>query len=345
MKSLARFAQRHPLSSLSLVVVIISAALFGIKLLTAPSPQPVAVKAAAELSADEYQKVRDDYLATLNSQNPKVVLADLRERIKTDDSLGRSCHALAHDMGHAAYQKYRDFGQALTFQDELCNSGYLHGIIESHFDASPDVFAAMQTVCDPYPMGKFLSWECFHGVGHGLMYYTDNDLPASLDYCRKYSEQFARRVCSGGVFMENFSTDQKIHTSAYLKESDPFYPCDEQAVELRGDCYVYTPTYYLGLHKNDYYGALKWCQTAPNEYRDNCVTGVGSQALKENINSPGMVEEICSRGTSMTSACIKGMAGLFINHSGSLEEPRRLCGQLREVNQGICQEVLQDSRF
>lgn len=341
-----KFIRRHPLLTLLIFVAVFSALLAVIKIVVdRPQKSPAQVPAAAELSAAEYQKIRDDYLATLHSQNPKIVLADLRERIKTDDPLSRSCHALVHDMGHAAYKKYGDFGEALRFQDELCNSGYLHGIIESHFDASPDVFAAMQTVCDPYPLGKFISWECFHGVGHGLMYYTDNDLPKSLEYCGKYTQEFAQRTCAGGVFMENFSTDQKTHTSTYLKESDPFYPCPEQAVELRGDCYIYTPTYYLGLHKNDYYGALKWCQTAPKEYRDNCVVGVGSQALKENINSPRMVEEVCTRGTSMTAACIKGMAGLFINHSGSLDEPRRLCEQLHETNRAACEQTLHDERF
>jgi hypothetical protein len=31
----------------------------------------------------------------------------------------------------------------------------------------------MQTMCDQYPVGSFLSWECYHGIGHGVMFYTD----------------------------------------------------------------------------------------------------------------------------------------------------------------------------
>lgn len=38
----------------------------------------------------------------------------------------------------------------MKYQDEVCNSGYLHGIIEARFSRSDDVFADMKTMCDPY---------------------------------------------------------------------------------------------------------------------------------------------------------------------------------------------------
>lgn len=297
-----------------------------------------------ELSSEEYAVVKKEFLTLMGASNPKIVLAELRERIKTDATLLRSCHSLVHDIGHAAYEKYKDFGGAMKYQDEICNSGYLHGIIETHFSKSSDLFAEMQTVCEPYPLGKFSSWECYHGVGHGVMYYTNNDLPKSLQLCGQYKNDFARRTCENGVFMENFNADQKLHISKFLKEEDPFYPCREQASRYKGDCFLYAPTYYLSLHKNDYVDALKWCEGAESSYKLICAVGVGSQAIKENISTPKFVEEVCmSGGTSQVEPCIEGMIGLFVNHHGSLEPARVLCEQLEPSNRKACYSSINSS--
>ena len=297
-----------------------------------------------ELSIEEYSKVKEEFWGLMNTHDPKFVLTELRERVKIDNTLLRSCHALVHDIGHKAYEKYGDFGESMKYQDEICNSGYLHGIIETHFSKSANVFTAMKTVCSSYPLGKYISWECFHGVGHGLMYYTSNDLPKSLESCDRYESFFARLSCTNGVFMENFNTDQKFHHSKFLKESDPFYPCQEQASRHKRDCYLYAPTYYLSLHKNDYVGALKWCEDAEFLYKSTCAQGVGSQAIKENINTPKLVEEICmSNKSAQVHSCINGMIGLFINHYGSLEPARKLCEQLEPSNRGTCYLSIQSN--
>ena len=86
-----------------------------------------------ELTNEEYEEVRSEFFALLNDVNPKSALIYLRERIKTDNALLRSCHALVHEIGHESYEKYGDFAKAMAYQDEICNSGYLHGVIESHF--------------------------------------------------------------------------------------------------------------------------------------------------------------------------------------------------------------------
>jgi hypothetical protein len=88
----------------------------------------------------------------------------------------------------------------MEFQSDICGSGYIHGVIEEHFAHVKDVNTEMFKVCATQE-GK-----CFHGVGHGFMYYTYNDLPQSLQLCDKYTDSFARINCYDGVFMENFAT-------------------------------------------------------------------------------------------------------------------------------------------
>jgi hypothetical protein len=262
--------------------------------------------------------------------------------IEKDDALSRSCHSLVHEIGREAYREYGDVGEAMKYRDEVCNSGYLHGIIETKFSESKDVFSEMQTMCDDYRDGGFLSWQCNHGLGHGAMFYTANDLPRSLDMCDRLGNSFASSNCANGVFMENFNADQKLHLSEFLKEEDPFYPCMNQSERHKTDCYMYAPTYFLSLHENDYAGALEWCRGAEAGFEDTCAYGVGTQTMKENLNDPEFVESTCMGGApEQTEPCVEGMAALYVSHSGALEPARELCARLETANRPACYNAVE----
>ena len=297
---------------------------------------------SSELSEDEYEEAKDRYLTLVRNEDPRVALEHLREETATNDTLLRSCHALVHEIGHQAYEKYGDFGEAMKYQDEVCNSGYLHGVIESRLSESDDVFAAMKTLCGRYEPGSYPGWQCYHGLGHGVMFYTGNDLPRSLEMCDGFESALGRSNCANGVFMENFNTDQKLHLSEFLKESDPFYPCAEQAERHKANCYLYAPTYYLSLEGNDYAGALNWCSGAEEGYVSACIYGVGAQAMKENLNDPKLVEAICAGGEpEQTAMCVRGMVDLYVNHYGSLEPARGLCARLEVSNRASCYRTVE----
>jgi plastocyanin len=288
-------------------------------------------------SGGRFEEKKEELLALVREENPRVALDHIRGEIETDDDLSRSCHALVHEIGREAYQKYGDFGEAMKYRDELCNSGYLHGIIESKFSQSEDVFADMKTMCAQYEQGGYMSWQCYHGIGHGAMFYTANDLPRSLEMCDGYENDFGRSSCTNGVFMENFNTEQKAHVSEFLKEGDPFYPCPKQAERHKADCYLYAPVYFLSLKGDDYAAALQWCKGAEPGFEATCAQGVGSQMIKDNLNDPKLVESVCAKGDpAQTGPCIAGMAGLYVNHYGSLEPARDLCARLEPSNRRAC---------
>jgi plastocyanin len=297
---------------------------------------------SSELSESEYEEAKDRYVALVRSEDPRVALDRLREETKTNDALLRSCHAMVHDIGREAYEKYGDFGEAMKYQDEVCNSGYLHGVIESRLYESDDVFADMKTLCAGYAPGSYPGWQCYHGIGHGVMFYTGNDLPRSLDMCDGFESAFGRSNCVNGVFMENFNTDQKLHLSEFLKESDPFYPCAEQAERHKANCYLYAPTYYLSLEGNGYADALDWCTGAETGHKLACAYGVGAQATKENLNDPELIESTCADGEpEQTAPCIAGMVDLYVNHYGSLQPARELCARLETSNRGTCYRTVE----
>jgi plastocyanin len=296
---------------------------------------------SGEQSDARYEAAKEEYVALVEERDPRVALERLGDEMETDEALLRSCHPLVHDIGHAAYEKYGDVAEAMKYQNEVCNSGYLHGIIERRFEESDDILADVNSMCDPYRRGSYLGWQCYHGLGHGVMFYTSNDLPRSLEMCDALERDFDRSNCANGVFMENFSADQKLHVSDYLKESDPFYPCAEQE-RYEVECYLYAPTYFLSLNEGDYAAALEWCKGAEAGFEASCAYGVGSQVMKENLNDPKLVESVCTEGDlEQTAPCIEGMAGLYINHHGSLEPAKDLCTRLEAQNRRACYDAVE----
>ncbi len=262
-------------------------------------------------------------------------MALVSERIETNVWLANHCHALVHEIGHVAYKKYQKLNEALQYQDSICNSGYMHGVIEEYFVNVTDVFATLKTMCVGLDTGR-----CYHAVGHGLMYYTGNNLPKSLDYCSSLKGGDAVSFCGQGVFMENFNTDLKLHPSEYLDAKDPFYPCPSQKEKFKLGCYYYAPTFYLAQHKDDYTAGLAWCHTAEENYRGACARGLSSRATKahiKNLKDLKFVEELCMKGSALLrSDCIDGMVGFYINHFDSVAKGKELCATLLKENQNAC---------
>lgn len=293
------------------------------------------------LSKKEYQQIEDKLTSLVVKQNPRVALDTLHQQMNTNPAVLLSCHALAHQIGHAALTTYRSFATAMEYQQEICNSGYMHGIIEQALAASPQPLELLQTLCSDYVEGSFQAWECYHGSGHGFMFYTDNDLPKSLIYCQMTTTVFQQKACETGVFMENFNTDQQLHPSKYLHPADPFYPCAKQKPSQKPDCYLYAPDYFMSLHPNDFNAVTQWCLTAEKDFQVYCFQGVGSLSMIHAIQHPAAAEQVClqAQGVNRVS-CIMGMTILYINHFGSAAKGSQLCTVLQPDNQPACQQAV-----
>ena len=63
----------------------------------------------------------------MDTQNPAVALDKLDALSKTDTYVLRTCHPLAHEIGHLAYAKYKSVTVAEGYARETCWSGYHHG--------------------------------------------------------------------------------------------------------------------------------------------------------------------------------------------------------------------------
>jgi hypothetical protein len=311
----------------------------------APSPSPVATATPGPfLSADQLFTVEGRLALIVDQQNPRVALAELTHLMDTNPGVLRSCHAIAHSVGHAAYAKYRDFATAVQYQDDICGSGYLHGVVESRFASVKDIYAEMGTICDAY-IAINQGGKCLHGVGHGLMRVTNNNLPRSIQLCDTYSLDIFKIRCSEGVFMENFGTDLSVHFSRYLRRSDPMYPCAQQTDFYKGTCYFYAPLFYLDLHDGRYLDALHWCDGAEVGYVAACVAGTGSRIMKQNIRRPRYVEHLCDQaGAGRVAPCIDGMVSYFLVNFNSFRKGVALCAEIDSIDRPTCNASLETRR-
>jgi hypothetical protein len=66
--------------------------------------------------------------------------------------------------------------------------------------------------------------------------------------------------------------------------------------------------------------------------------------MKENIRDPNFTNSFCMGGNSeQVEPCVEGMVNLYLNHHGSLESARELCGRLEASNQQTCLDSAEES--
>lgn len=287
------------------------------------------------LNALERNTELDTLLEILAVHDPKQAMLALRQRSAEDGRVLRSCHPLVHKIGQSAYLKYQSVPTALEFRDDFCNSGYIHGVIEARFAEGIDQ-AGLLTVC----AGEtgLRGWECWHGIGHGLMYANENNLPDALARCDQLPITADQNACQNGVFMENFNADDRSHQSIYRSADEPLYPCAGQAERHRGNCYLYAPAYFLALNPGAYAQALSICRTAPAAWQSACTTGVGSELAKQNLDRLGEVIHWCTSGLSnQTDECQSGFISyLYLHVGGQAEAGHQLCDQLTTQPRQVC---------
>ncbi len=306
---------------------------------------PMTIDASDKMSVDEYNKVKNLLTDEVEANDTKSAIEKLSSLIDIDPKIERHCHGFVHEIGHTTYKKY-GLVKALSYQDDLCGSGFIHGVIEEYFIDVKDPVIAMQSVCETASFAND-SAKCYHGIGHGLMFYTKNDLPTSLKDCDLFKTNFQRILCSEGVFMENFNSDERFHTSQYLHKTDPFFPCPDQTTFYKDSCYFYAPDYYLQLHQDDFKGAIQWCREAEPGFVNKCMMGVGSRTMKRNMGSPKFVEDVCMTAESKDkiASCIDGMVSYFLVQYDSISRANKICELMDDDNQQSCFQSVKNRKY
>jgi hypothetical protein len=284
-----------------------------------------------------YMQLESQVQDVTRAQGAEAGVAFLQQKIHDVPSIENICHPLAHEIGRTAFER-DGLEKALHFEYDLCGGGYVHGVVERYMKDIPDLAAALNSICPPD------SPKCFHGIGHGLMLRTQNDLPLSLEDCHTFVLKSQRVQCAEGVFMENFEADLIGHTTNYLKPEDPYFPCRGRDEVDEGVCAFYVARYFIETHGPHYDDAIRYCEEVPAGPRDACYKGLGDTAMKYHISDPQFAKTLCESITgSARTYCMQGMTSYFIVHFASAKKGNELCALLGDLDKPACTKVVQQN--
>jgi len=243
---------------------------------------------------------------------PETALARLASAMRTNQQVNSGCHQIAHEIGHAAYVRYHDHAaQALANGSMTCWSGYYHGVIERAFGGIPrsKVASIARSLCTGKEISKtyFLLYQCVHGLGHGLMIYSLNDLPYSLHVCDQLATMWDRSSCTGGVFMQNFLPGpMQLTPTKWLSKKDLLYPCDKVKDRDKLYCYLMVTSRILPAVHYDFRRAAAWCRKAEKGWVPTCFQSFGRDASGFSVQNPRKIVQFCRLAGSMERECIYG---------------------------------------
>lgn len=286
------------------------------------------------------------YKSIVDAQDVATAFTDLKARYETDGYVKAQCHPLTHVIGRTAVAKYPKVSEAYTYGDPFCWSGYYHGALEGVIAkmGRKEVPNQLNTICADIAGKERYSFDyfnCVHGLGHGLMAYTNTELPDALALCDNLKGDWEKRSCYGGAFMENVIVDNKNHFTKWLKPEDPLYPCPAVAEKYRLDCYLMQTSYMLKVTGNDFKKVFGLCATTGDAYRPTCYQSLGRDASGQNSSNAEFTKMRCMLGQDdeARSNCVIGAVKDFISYFHSFDQAKVFCNSLDNDLSGLCLDM------
>ncbi len=307
-----------------------------------PTPPPPSIHCAGGNQTFQCEKKHLELITS--SLGPKAAMTDLKNQYAHIPEVVSDCHQLGHAVGNAAVDVYNgDIAQAFLYGDSFCWSGYYHGVVERAVEriGEAQFIARANFLCEAIP-GKdrysFEYYNCVHGLGHGLMAVTKNELFKSLPMCDKLSGDWERKSCYGGVFMENIMVDNRNHYAKYLKKDDLMYPCNAVDTVYKEQCYLMQTSYALSQTNYSFAGAFKLCSGVDVDFRNTCAQSIGRDASGNSVSNVARTVSSCALALDDTqqSNCYVGAVKDFISYFHGGDQAHQLCLAAPERFRDVC---------
>ena len=258
---------------------------------------------------------------------------------KEDADLRRDCHPVVHAIGRETYRIKGTIHESFSACDQTCHSGCYHGSVE-RFLRGEDIYAQADKhpsaaelkqkaalACDPKLADRF-RFQCFHGLGHALLFFTRYQLAAALDACDALTNDWSQSSCYGGVFMENVSNSTPELRD--LSATDYHYPCNKLAAKYRSECYVMQTSRMseMGLTTEKIF---QECDKS-GEYRFQCALSAGrdlSNYVRLGQFQP-TAEKCQSAGGDSKRACIRGVVYALVDNTWDGSYAMPFCAALTD---------------
>lgn len=252
-------------------------------------------------------------------------------------------HLMGHVVGDILYKQQGMKGITVCTQDfrNACSHSIVVGLL---LEKGEGVLPQIGQVCRQAPGGSGAYTMCFHGLGHGILAYTNYDLAKAAQLCAKTSTRGADGEeavqCIGGTIMEIISggdhdklTWNKMRPK-YLKPDDPFYPCYASFMpqSARGMCLTYLTPYLFEVAganlqsptEQDFAKAFSLCnKLTDQDDKQTCFASFGKEfvvlAAQRDIRSVDSMTNdqfkkvydwcLLSKDHQGTAACIESAVG------------------------------------
>lgn len=261
-----------------------------------------------------------------------------------DPELRRDCHPVVHAVGRETYRIKGNIHDSFTACDQTCHSGCYHGSVErflrgddlySQVDKHPSAAELKQKAalaCDPnIPLR--LRFQCLHGLGHALLFFSRYQLQASLDACNALPDDWSRSSCYGGVFMENLFN--ATPESRDLSPTDYHYPCNKVADEYRGECYNMQTSRMteMGLSTERIF---QECERA-GAFRQPCFVSVGRDLSNEvRLGRTRPAAQKCELVTGHSRlSCMHGVVYALIDNTWDGRYALPFCASFAQENDQV----------
>lgn len=277
-------------------------------------------------------------------EGASAAIALVRAEIGTGSPIEQSCHALTHQIGSVAFFRAGDrVADAFIAGDNICNSGYYHGVIQAAFDGleRPDDFERLsdrafelcrETLGDGDDLGTELASHCAHGVGHGAMLAARGSLSRVLLVCDSllsFPESQIRprplprqdlagyaATCANGAFMEAFSPTNEMIYDEWSREGDLAFPCTVMPDRYARECYN---TLVARLAQPD--GSLERvadsCLAISGPRAGDCMIGYATALGNALLDAPDPGQQLlegCRAALPWVSQCVHSTIDALGNH-------------------------------
>ena len=283
-----------------------------------------------------------------------------------DRDISRDAHVYAHHVGIEAYRMSPDVTETFSSCTESFSSGCYHGVIQAYFNDRGSADAeTVEALCEPYKddeQGRWILFQCIHGMGHGLTMFFGHHLPRALEACDLLGDNWDRQSCYGGAFMENVMAATMPHHPAMMLASareedapsdsgntaaghghgedrglagekpwkavdptDPLYPCSVMAERYQHQCYLMQTSVMLWLNGNDLAAASRSCDVAPPRMRSTCHQSLGRD-ITARTKDPNEAERRCRAGSEPYRGwCYVGVVKGFVDWTSDAESGLTFC--------------------
>jgi mono/diheme cytochrome c family protein len=278
------------------------------------------------------------------ARGPRVALTAFARSIQTNGDVRADCHLIAHAIGAGAFVRLHDAGKAFVAAGPLamtCSSGFYHGVLQRalHGVQAGDLAAVARRLCAGRAVktSPFVLSQCVHGLGHGLMIYTGYDLRRALATCHRLATSYDQLTCTGGVFMENFTTSMSIR-SPWLKTGDPLYPCDAVAARDKVYCYFQVTSHLLEATRWNWRETVRWCRKVEAGYVVLCFQSLGRDISGYTLQDAPEILRLCALSGDMARECIYGAARDITNMDAGARRSAPFCAQVPAGDRAYCFE-------